>query len=70
MNPDEVVNFIVDFAADCPGGESYWLDFEGELHSADMGYVLEYLKDLRQYIISVGGFEEFAKKARHVMKQN
>lgn len=46
----EAVKIVKDFVDNVPGGESYWIDKEGERHRADMGYVYEFLCDLEQYL--------------------
>ena len=58
----DILKMVLDFACHCKGGESYWIDFEGNRHSADMGYVCEYLEDLLRYIDSIGGVEEFRRR--------
>lgn len=65
MNPDEVIAFVIWFAETCAGGESYWIDPDGGHHSADMGYALDFLDGLKEYIDSVGGFEKFVEKVRN-----
>lgn len=46
----EAVKILSDFVEHVPGGESYWIDEEGKSHTADMGYVCEFLTDLEGYL--------------------
>lgn len=43
-------NLITEFLDSRPGGESYWIDEEGRNHDADIGYVSEFLDDLKMYL--------------------
>lgn len=41
---------IVDkFVGVVPGGCTYWLDLQDKPHTADMGYVCEFLEDAIEY---------------------
>lgn len=44
------VNLITEFLDSRPSGESYWVDAEGRRHDADIGYVSEFLDDLKMYL--------------------
>lgn len=46
----KAVKVLSEFVEEVPGGESYWIDDEGEIHNADMGYVCEFLSDLEEYL--------------------
>lgn len=53
MNAQELkksVETILDFLDERECGESYWTDDEGRRHHADIGYVNEFLEDLRVYL--------------------
>lgn len=43
------VMILENFLNSVPGGESYWIDDEGKEHTADLGYVNEFLIDLKEY---------------------
>lgn len=54
INKKKVLNAVIvleDFLDSVPGGESYWIDDEGKEHTADLGYVNEFLIDLKEYTI-------------------
>lgn len=44
------VKCLIDFLDSRECGESYWVDDEGRRHNADIGYVSEFLEDLRLYL--------------------
>lgn len=46
----QAVTLISDFLDERPCGETYWVDYEDEAHSADIGYVNEFLMDLEAYL--------------------
>lgn len=46
----EAVNILTSFLVSRECGESYWVDDEGHRHSADIGYVSEFLQDLGLYL--------------------
>lgn len=46
----ESVKCLIDFLDSRECGESYWVDDEGKRHHADIGYVNEFLDDLRLYL--------------------
>lgn len=46
----ESVKCLIDFLDSRECGESYWVDDEGRHHNADIGYVNEFLEDLRLYL--------------------
>ena len=59
---DDALDLIIDFAKNCKGGESYWTEMDDvSLHSADMGYAIEFLDDFQYYVNKLGGMENFAK---------
>ena len=46
----------------CTINSTQWRDPDGIRHTCfDMGAVHEFFYDLKQYVISVGGMEEFAR---------
>ena len=55
----DVLDMIIDFAESCNGADSYWIDFDGEIHLADMGYAIGFMTDIRNYIEHIGGIEKF-----------
>ena len=44
---------LLKFVQECPGGESFWVDFEGNFHASDMGYVIEFLGQFNAYANSM-----------------
>lgn len=46
----ESVKCLIDFLDSRECGESYWVDDEGRQHNADIGYVNDFLEDLRLYL--------------------
>lgn len=46
----ESVKCLLNFLDSRECGESYWVDDEGRQHNADIGYVSEFLEDLRLYL--------------------
>ncbi len=44
------VNLITEFLDSRPSGENQWIDEEGQNHNADIGYVSEFLDDLKLYL--------------------
>lgn len=45
----KAVDLIIEFLDSRASGESYWTDEEGRDHDADIGYVSEFLDDLKSY---------------------
>lgn len=53
MNKHDLTNSVtclIEFLDSRECGESYWVDDEGCRHSADIGYVNEFLEDLQLYL--------------------
>lgn len=53
MNKTEIknaVNTVIDYVETLKSGCSFWIDEEGKMHTADMGYVFEFLFDLKTYL--------------------
>ena len=46
----DAVEVVLHFAVNVPGGCSYWIDEESNSHTADMGYVCEFLDDLKEHL--------------------
>lgn len=46
----ESVKCLIDFLENRECGESYWVDDERRRHNADIGYVNDFLEDLRLYL--------------------
>lgn len=46
----EATKNLLNFLDSRECGESYWIDDEGNRHTADIGYVSEFLEDLRTYL--------------------
>ena len=46
----DAVKTVSYFVENVPGGCSYWIDEKGTCHTADMGYVCEFLDDLEEYL--------------------
>lgn len=65
MNNHELrksVKCLIDFLDSRECGENYWIDDEGRRHNADIGYVSEFLEDLRLYLN--GEWKEPEKRAK------
>lgn len=50
----DAVMVLENFLNSVPGGESYWIDDKGKEHHTNIGYVNEFLMDLKEYVRSVG----------------
>jgi hypothetical protein len=62
MTPDDTLNLLIAFADASTINSTQWRDPDGIRHTCfDMGAVHEFFYDLKQYVISVGGMEEFAR---------
>lgn len=44
------ISALTEFLDNIECGCSYWVDFEGRSHTADIGYVSEFLEDLEKYL--------------------
>ena len=49
FKPDLSVNKVLNFLYTSPY-DGAWIDFEGKEHSADLGYVYDFFKDLKRYL--------------------
>lgn len=49
FKPDLSVNKVLAFLDNSPY-EGAWIDFEGEKHSGDLGYIYDFFKWLKQYL--------------------
>lgn len=49
FKPDLSINKIIELLNKSPYG-SCWIDFEGEKHSADLGYIYDFLSNLYEYL--------------------
>ena len=58
----DVLELINDFIQHLNGGESYWIDLEGNEHTTDVGYGLDFWDQIYSYIHECGGIYEFAEK--------
>lgn len=46
----ESAEIIMDFLDSTETGCSFWVDFDGKSHTCDLGYVFEFLEDLKGYL--------------------
>ena len=62
LTGDDTLNLLIAFADDSVMNSTQWKDPDGGVHDCyDMSAVHEFLYDLKQYVINVGGMDEFAK---------
>lgn len=46
----DAVTATLYFSINVPGFCGHWVDDEGKYHTADIGYVCDFLNDLKQYL--------------------
>ena len=61
MTGDETLNLLIAFVEHNSTSSSSWKDPDGGSHICDMGYVQEFLQEFKEYVISVGGMDEFVR---------
>lgn len=59
---NEVLEIVLNYAKNGPGGESWWQDPDGGVHRTNMLYAIDFLGELKDYVDSIGGFEEFIRR--------
>lgn len=62
MTPDDTLNLLIAFVNQNTRNSTQWEDPDGGKHdNSDMSSVSEFLYDLKQYVVNVGGMAEFAR---------
>ena len=62
FKPDLSVNKVLDFLNRSPY-KSVWIDFEGQKHSGDLGYIYDFFEWLEEYLLKhPEHIEKFDKK--------
>lgn len=46
------LDYIDEFINNVPGGESFWIDPDGGIHSTDLGYGVEFWNQVYEYLKS------------------
>lgn len=64
-----VFDYLYDFLNKQPF-ESTWYDTNGKAHTADLGYVCEFLLDFRDHLNKIGGFSEFTRRTSNMEDEN